>query len=135
MLRLLRQAPAALLAAALACATAAPRTDAPLPEGLDDAAARAALERFARDLGDGRFDDARKLLSARWRDAYTPGRLALDFAGGGPSAREAAARILAALSSGAALDRSGARARLPVGEGRAAVLVAEGGSWRVDAIE
>jgi hypothetical protein len=134
-LRLLRSAPAALLAAALACATAAPRPDAPLPQGLDDAAARASLERFARDLGDGRFDEAWKLLSARWRDAYTPERLALDFAGGGPVAREAAARVIAALSTGAAVEPSGARARLPVGEGRAAVLVAEGGSWRVDAIE
>jgi hypothetical protein len=127
--------PAALLAAALACATAAPRRDAPLPEGLDDRAARASLERFARDLGDGRFDDARRLLSARWREGYTPGRLAMDFAGAGPSAREAAASVVAALASGAVLARSGGRARLPVGEGRAAVLVAEGGSWRVDAIE
>ncbi len=135
MLRLVPPAPAALLAAALACATAAPRAGAPLPEGLDDAAARASLERFARDLGDGRFDDARRLLSARWRDAYTPGRLAMDFGGGGPAAREAAARVLSALSAGAAVERSDGRARLPVGAGRAAVLVAEGSSWRVDAIE
>jgi hypothetical protein len=134
-LRSLRPRPAVLLAAALACATGAPRRDAPLAQGLDDAAARASLERFARDLGDGRFDDALRLLSARWRDAYTPGRLAMDFAGGGAAAREAAARVLAALASGAALDRSGGTARLAVGEGRAAVLVAEAGSWRVDAIE
>ncbi len=136
MLRLVRRVPAAAVAAAIACATAAPKPDAPLPQGLDDGAARAALERFARDLGQGRFDDARRLLSARWRDAYpTPGRLAMDFGGGGPAAREAAARVLAALASGAALERSGPRARLPVREGRAAVLVAEDGAWRVDALE
>ena len=131
MRRLLRTAAAAVLAAALACATAAP----PLPGGLDDAAARASLERFARDLEQGKFEEAHRLLSARWRDAYTPGRLAMDFGGGGPAARDAAARVLAALSAGAALERSGPRARLPVGEGRAAVLVAEGGAWRVDALE
>ncbi len=136
MLRLLRRLPAAALAAALACATAAPKAPPPLPQGLDDAAARASLERFARDLGQGRFDDAQRLRSARWRDAYpAPGRLAMDFGGGGPAAREAAARVLAALASGAALERSGPRARLPVGEGRAAVVVAEDGSWRVDAVE
>ncbi|HEX9051688.1 MAG TPA: hypothetical protein VF841_14245 [Anaeromyxobacter sp.] len=135
MRRLLRPAPAAALAAALACATARPQPAAPLPQGLDDGAARASLGRFARDLGDRRFDDALRLLSARWRDAYTPGRLAVDFAGGGPSAREAATRVLAALASGAVLERAAGRARLPLGEGRAAVLVAEEGSWRVDAIE
>ncbi len=126
---------AALAAAALACATAAPGRDAPLPAGLDDAAARASLARFAADLEQGRFDDARRLLSARWRDRYTPGRLAMDWGGAGPAAREAAGRVLAALSRGAALEREGGRARLPVGEGRAAVLVADGGGWRVDAIE
>ncbi|HET8541492.1 MAG TPA: hypothetical protein VFL83_16565 [Anaeromyxobacter sp.] len=135
MRRLLRTAPAALAAAALACATAGPRRDAPLPAGLDDGAARAALERFARDLQEGRFEDAHRLLSARWRDAYTPGRLAMDFGGGGPAVREAAARVRAALSDGGPIERDGPRARLPVGEGRAAVLVAEGGGWRVDAIE
>jgi len=125
---------AALAAAALGCATAAPRAP-DLPAGLDDGAARASLERFARDLEQGRFDDAHRLLSARWRDAYTPGRLAMDFGGGGPAAREAAGRVLAALSAGSALERSGGRARLPLGDGRAALLVAEGGGWRVDAIE
>jgi hypothetical protein len=59
----------------------------------------------------------------------------MDFGGAGPAAREAAARVLAALSGASALDRSGATARLPLGDGRAAVLVAEGGGWRVDALE
>jgi hypothetical protein len=130
-----RLRPIALALAALACATAAGRAGAPLPAGLDETAARASLERFARDLEQGRFDDAHRLLSARWRDAYTPGRLAMDFGGGGPAARDAAARVLAALSSGAPVERSAASARLPLGEGRAAVLVAEGGAWRVDALE
>ncbi len=133
--RLAVAVPVVAAATALACATAAPKADAPLPQGLDDAAARASLERFARDLEQGRFEDARRLLSARWRDAYTPGRLAMDFGGAGPSAREAAARVLAALGSGTSLERSGAWARLPLGEGRAAVLVAEGSGWRVDALE
>lgn len=130
----MRLAPIAC-AAALACATGAARRDAPLPAGLDEGAARASLARFATDLEQGRFDDAHRLLSARWRDAYTPGRLALDFGGAGPSAREAAARVAAALSAGAGIERAEGRARLPLGEGRAAVLVAEGGAWRVDALE
>ena len=134
MRRLSRSAPAALLAAAVACATAAPGRDPPLPSGLDDAAARASLERFARDLEQGRFDDARRLLSARWRDRYSAGRLGMDF-GGGPAARDQASRVLAALAGGAALERCDGRARLPVGEGRAAVLVPEDGAWRVDALE
>jgi hypothetical protein len=132
--RLPRLAPAAALAAALACATAPAPREAPLPPGLDAAAARAALERFARDLAQGRFDDARRLLSARWRDRYTPGQLGLDF-GAAAAARDQAARVLAALAGGAPIERSGEVARLAVAEGRAAVLVAEGGSWRVDALE
>jgi hypothetical protein len=122
-----------LLAASLACA--AGRGHPPLPEGLDEGAARASLERFARALEAGRFEEARALLSARWRGAYTAGRLALDFRGAGPSAQEAARRVLAALSTGAPLQRDGERAQLAVGPGKAAVLVAEGGAWRVDALE
>lgn len=122
-------------AAALACAAGAPRGGGPLPAGLDEGAARASLARFASDLEQGRFEDAHRLLSARWRDAYTPGRLALDYGGAGPSGREAAARVLAALSAGGRIERAGGRARLPLGDGRAAVLVAEGGAWRVDALE
>ncbi len=135
----MRARPAAALAAAalaaLACAGAAPRREAALPQGLDEAAARAALERFAGDLEQGRFDDAARLLSARWRAVYTPARLAMDFGGAGPSGREAAARVVAALTSGGLVERDGAQARLSLGDGRAAVLVAEGGAWRVDALE
>lgn len=133
MARALRTMLACGAAAALGCATGAPRGVAP-PEGLDDGAARATLARFAGDLERGRFEDAHRLLSARWREAYTPGRLALDFRGGGPPARDAAARALAAAAA-APLERDGDRARIPVGEGRAAVLVAERGAWRVDALE
>jgi hypothetical protein len=139
-----RRAPAlcaALAAAALACAGARPSGGGgtgsypPLPEGLDDGAARASLMRFARALEAARFDEALALLSERWRAAYTPGRLALDYGGAGPSAREAAARVLAALDARAPLELAPGRARLPVGPGRAAVLVSEGAAWRVDALE
>jgi hypothetical protein len=124
---------AVLAAAALACAGARPYP--PLPEGLDEAAARASLQRFARALEASRFDEALAFLSARWRAAYTPGRLARDFDGAGPYGREAKERVLAALAARSALDLGPGRARLPLGPGRAAVLVAEGGAWRVDALE
>jgi hypothetical protein len=122
---------ALLAGAALACAT--PGRGA--PSGLDDGAAREVLRRFARAVEAGRPAEALPLLSARWRAAYTPERLAADLAGAGPAARDAAARVLAALDAGVALDRGAAGARLPVGAGRAAVLVPEGGAWRVDALE
>jgi hypothetical protein len=122
----------ALLAfAALACATAGRGA----PSGLDDGAGREVLRRFARAVEAGRPAEALPLLSARWRTAYTPERLAADLAGAGPAARDAAARVLAALDTGVALERGAAGARLPVGTGRAAVLVPEGGAWRVDALE
>jgi hypothetical protein len=124
---------AAVAAAAIACAGARPYP--PLPQGLDEGAARASLARFARALEASRFDEAAVLLSARWRAAYTPGRLAQDFGAAGPSAREAAERVLAALDARAPLELVDGRARLAVGPGRAAVLVAEGGAWRVDALE
>jgi hypothetical protein len=124
---------AALAAAALACAGGRPYR--PLPTGLDDGAARASLSRFARALEAGRFDEAHALLSARWRAAYTPGRLALDWRGAGAGAPEAAGRVLAALAEGAPLRREDGRARLPLAAGGAAVLVAEDGAWRVDALE
>ncbi|HEY6100894.1 MAG TPA: hypothetical protein VIW03_15760 [Anaeromyxobacter sp.] len=123
----------ALAAVAIACAGA--RAYPPLPHGLDEGAARAALVRFARALEASRYDEALALLSSRWRAAYTPGRLALDLGGAGPSAREAAARVLAAVAAGAPLELAPGRASLPVGPGRAAVVVAEGGAWRVDALE
>jgi len=130
--RLAALAPAVLL---LACAAAPPPRFPPLPAGLDDRAARASLSRFARALEAGRLEEAHALLSSRWREAYTPARLAVDLAGAGPSAREAATRLLAAVERGAGLERSGGRARLALGDGRAALLVAEGGAWRVDALE
>lgn len=125
---------AALAACALACAGAA-RPFPPPPAGTDDAAAREVLARFARALEAGRFDEAHALLSARWRAAYTPGRLALDWRGAGPSAREAAGRVAARLAAGEPLRREGAAAQLGVGPGRAACVVAEASGWRVDALE
>jgi hypothetical protein len=124
---------ALLAAAALACA--APRAYPPPPQGLDEPAARATLERFARALQGGRYDEAQALLSARWRAAYTPARLAMDFAGAGPAAREAAERVLTAMAAAAPLEAGAGRVSLPVAPGRAAVLVAEAGAWRVDALE
>lgn len=124
---------AVLAAALLACAGARPYP--PLPEGLDETAARASLVRFAGALEARRFEEAHALLSTRWRSAYTPGRLALDFGGAGSSARAAAERVLAAAGAGARLELTAGRATLPLAAGRAAVLVAEGGSWRVDALE
>jgi hypothetical protein len=121
----------ALAVVALACAGGRPY--APLPQGLGEAEARTSLTRFARALEASRYDEALALLSARWRAAYTPGRLALDFRGAG--ARDAAGRVLAALDARAPLELGPGRARLPLGAGRAAVLVAEGGAWRVDALE
>jgi hypothetical protein len=118
-----------VVAAALGCAgdraARAPRADAP------DAALRA----FATALAGGRFEAAHALLSARWRLAYTPRRLAQDLAGAGPAGREAAARALSALDAGSPLIREGKAARLPLGGDRAVVLVLEDGGWKVDALE
>jgi hypothetical protein len=130
-----RRLAAALAAAALGCAAGRIRQDAPLPAGLDDRAARETLARFARDVEAGKVEDAHRLLSARWRGVYTPGRLAVDLGGAGTAAREAAGRVLAALERNAPLEREAGRARLPLGDGRAALLVPEGGAWRVDALE
>jgi hypothetical protein len=107
----------------------------PPPAGTDEAAAREVLARFARAVEAGRFDEAHALLSERWRAATTPARLAVDFRGAGPTAREAAARALAQLAAGAPVERSREGARLAVGGGRSALLVAEAGGWRVDALE
>lgn len=135
-MRVLRRSLALLAAAALACAgPGAPRPLAPPPPGLDDAAAREVLGRFAGALEAGRFEDAHALLSARWRQAYTPGRLALDFKGAGAWGRESAARVSARIAAGEPLVRGPATARLPTGEGRNALLVQEAGGWRVDALE
>jgi hypothetical protein len=125
----------AVVAFASACAGAAGRPFPPPPAAMDDATAREVLGRFARALETGRFDEAHALLSARWRAGYTPGRLALDFRGAGPAAREATARLATRLASGGTIERSGGGARLALGDGRAALLVAEPGGWRVDALE
>ncbi|HEX9307365.1 MAG TPA: hypothetical protein VF894_07740 [Anaeromyxobacter sp.] len=132
--RVLAIAVAAALSAA--CAGAPGRAFAPPPAGTDEAAAREVLGRFVRALDAGRFDEAHALLSARWRLAYaTPARLALDFRGGGGTAREAALRVAQLLAAGAPLSRAPDGTRLPIGGDRAARLVVEGGGWRVDALE
>ncbi len=140
--------PRALLAAAaagaLACAGPAVRpAEAAAPAatsgeaGLGEAAGRATLARFARALAAERWPEAWTLLSPRWRAATSPERLAADWRGAGPVAREAAARALALAEGGAPLEAGPAEGalRLPVGAGRAARLVAEGCRWRVDALE
>lgn len=121
--------------AGLACAPAAATRPPPPPAGLDEAAAREVLLRFARALESGRYEEAHALLSSRWRQAYTPGRLALDLRGAGPSGRESAARVVARLRAGEPLRRGPGTARLDAGEGRWALLVEEPGGWRVEALE
>jgi hypothetical protein len=134
-MRVPRRALALAVATALACAGAPAPPFPPPPAATDEAAAREVLGRFARAVEAGRFEEAHALLSARWRTAYTPGRLALDFRGAGPGAREAAARVLARLAAGDPVALGPDGARLALGGGRAAVLVAEAGGWRVDALE
>lgn len=134
--------PPPLLAAALALAAllslpgcAGAGRAGPPPAGTDEATARATLRRFAEDLEAGRYAAALPLLAARWREGATPGRLSQDHRGAGPVAREAAQRVLARLAEGVPLAVQGGRAVLPVGPDRAAVLLVEGGAWRVDALE
>jgi len=106
---------------------------------LSEGAARQTLGRFARALEAGRWPEAWSLLSPRWRAVTSPERLAADWRGAGPVARESAARAAARLEAGVALEglagEGGGPLRLPVGPGRAARLVADGGRWRVDALE
>ena len=92
------------------------------------------LARFVDALEAGRWAQAGGLLSARWRSGYTPARLRADYAGAGPLAREAAARVQSAIRAGTPLQVEDGRAWLPVLGGRA-LLVAEEGGWRVDALE
>lgn len=94
-----------------------------------------ALRGFTAALRDGRLDAATELLSARWRAAYTPRRLAVDLAGAGPAGQEAAQRAVSALDAGARFVRTGDTARVPLGGDRAAVVVLEPGGWKVDALE
>jgi hypothetical protein len=105
------------------------------PGGGEEAAARAVLGGFVRDVEAGRWPEAWRRLSARWRAAATPGQLATDFAGAGPVARDAVARVVALLAADAPLVRDAEGFRLPAGPGRAARLVREGSGFRVDAIE
>ena len=106
-----------------------------LPAGHGEDAARETLSRFARDVQERRWQDAYALLSARWRAAYTPSRLAADWDGAGPIGREESERVLALLAAGVSLVPEGGRLALPVGTGRRAVVVLEDGGWRVDALE
>jgi hypothetical protein len=131
--------PAALvLACVLAAACAGPsgegtgRTGVAPASGLE--APAAVLGRFVAALEAGRWAQANELLSMRWRSAYTPARLAADYAGAGPVGREAAGRVRAALRSGTPFQVGDGRAALPLAGGRA-LLVAEAGGWRVDALE
>jgi len=123
---------ALLLAVTLACA--GPSAGRRVVGGADGDA-RDTLSRFARSLVDRRFGDAQALLSARWRGVYSPARLAEDLDGAGALGREQAERVLALLETGAVLEADGDRRVLPVGPGRAALLVREGNGWRVDALE
>jgi len=131
-------APCALLALAAACAGApgghAPAAPEPRPAALDAAGARQVLVRFSALLEAGDYDRAYLLLGPGWRARSSPARLARDHAGAGPAARDAVSRARRAGATGA-VTLEGGRARVALGEGREAVLVAEGGVWRVDALE
>ncbi len=130
---------AALLAlvalAALACASAPARPWPPFPAGLGEDAARETLRRFASALERGRFEEAQALLSARWRTSYDARRLALDFSGNAP-ARSMAREVLARLASGVPpVSVSDGRASVRLDGAGEAVVVAEGGAWRVETLE
>jgi hypothetical protein len=125
----------AALAAALACGTGGARPggggSASPPSSQDPAVV---LGQFVDAVEAGRWSHAHAMLSARWRAAYTPGRLAADYGGAGPLAREAVAHARSALASRVPLQVADGRASLPVAGGRA-VLVAEAAGWRVDRLE
>jgi len=99
------------------------------------AVAQQQLARFLSAVEGGRWAEAHALLSARWRGRLTPGGLAADRAAAGPVGAAAVARARAVLDAGVALDLRGGTALLPVGPGKAAVLVEEGSDWYVDAVE
>lgn len=134
---MVRLATALALALALGCATATPPPQAPspAPAGSSAAGPREVLLRFALALQGGRWSEAWPLLSERWRASSSPGRLAADWRGAGPVAREAADRVVALLEAGGRLEVAGEVRRLPVGAGRSARLVLEPAGWRVDALE
>ncbi len=135
-----RLAIASILVALAACAGPSSSTREPAPASPPPAASAApeqpaaVLARFVDALEGGRWAQAGGLLSARWRAAYTPARLQADYAGAGPLAREAAARVQAAIRAGTPLRVEDGRAWLPLAGGRA-LLVSEEGGWRVDALE
>ena len=126
------------LTCALAAACAGPAGGSSRPAGSTTPSAQddpaEALERFLEALDAGRWAQASGLLSARWRTSYTAARLEADYAGAGPTARETAAAARTALRNGTPLQVADGRATLPVPGGRA-VVVAEAGGWRVDALE
>ena len=128
----MRALPAACLLLA-ACAGARP-PDGPDPAG-PAAEAGQVLGRFATAVREGRLDQAWPLLSSRWRARSTPATLAADLAASGRVGPEAAERVQALLAAGRLPAVEGERAALAVGEGKAAVLLLEGGGWRVDALE
>lgn len=126
-----------ILAACLllaACAGARPTSGSGAPVG-SPAAAAEALSRFAAAVSADRVGEAWPLLSARWRARSTPATLAADLAAAGNVGRGAAERVLAALAAGQRPAVEGGRATLAIGEGKAALLLLEGGAWRVDALE
>lgn len=124
------------LACALAAACTGPSAVGTASPGLPEVkeAPEAVLSRFVDAIDAGRWAQARALLSARWRAGYTPSRLEADFAGAGPMAREAGARVQAALRAGTPFRIEDGRASLPLAGGTALLLAEEGG-WRVDALE
>lgn len=99
------------------------------------ASAAEVLSRFAAAVAADRPGEAWPLLSARWRSRSTPATLAADLAASGSVGRRAAERVQAALGAGRRPAIEGERATLAIGEGKAALLVLEGGAWRVDALE
>lgn len=127
----------ALAAASLLLAACA---GAPPPPGEGDPTRPAAeagqvLGRFATAVRADRLEEAWPLLSARWRARSTPSTLAADLTASGRVGREAAERVQALLGAGQRPVVEGERATLPLGEGKAARLLLEGGEWRVDALE
>jgi hypothetical protein len=104
-------------------------------DGQADGPPRIALARFVTAIDAQRWADAYALLSARWRARLTPARLASDYANSGSMGRVAADRVRALLTGGAPLTVREGTALLEIGEGRSAVLVREGDTWRVDALE
>lgn len=124
-----------LLCLLLACVTSAGgRRQAAKPPD-SDAGPRAVLAQFVAAIEAQRWSEAYTMLSARWRVQLTPARLATDYAGSEAVGRGATARVKGLLAGGALLVVGKERAVLPVGEGRAAVVLLEGDAWKVDALE